>query len=196
MPLDPKATPQSSPGPSNPPPSIDPIILESVETSGLMSISTQPAMLSNVAWSNDVANNNLGAQNAVANQQAMNELRSSVVSHAVSRVSDLAPLEARSAVDVLTNDEMAQTIADLKGTLAAFASGRSPTPKSGPVPSTPLGPVSPTTPGAVPLTTLGPSTPGKPPYMATAPIALMFNKPVEVKTDETGNLIINATPET
>lgn len=87
----------------------------------LKSVGEQPAMLSNLAYSNAVQNTNLSAQNAVANQQAMNELGIAIVGKTVNKVSDLGPLEARSAVDILTNDELAAEIADLKATLQAFS---------------------------------------------------------------------------
>lgn len=92
-----------------------------VAITNLKSIAEQPAMLSNLAYSNVIANTNLSQQNAVANQQAMNELGISIVGKTVNKVSDLGPLEARSAVDILTNNEYAQTIADLKATLQAFS---------------------------------------------------------------------------
>lgn len=92
-----------------------------IGVTNLKSVGEQPAMLSNLAYSNTVSNTNLSHQNAVSNQQAMNELAISVVGKTVNKVSDLGPLEARSAVDILTNDEVAQTIADLKATLQAFA---------------------------------------------------------------------------
>lgn len=96
-------------------------VVSAVAIGNLKSISEQPAMLSNLAFSNTVANTNLAQQNAVANQQAMNELGISIVAKASNTVSNLGPLEARSAVDILTNDELAQTIADMKATLQAFA---------------------------------------------------------------------------
>lgn len=102
--------------------SLDPGIVEAVAIGNLKSIAEQPAMLSNLHFSNVVANTNLSAQNAVANQQAMNELGVAVTAKAVNTVSNLGPLEARSAVDILTNDEVAQAIADLKASLAAFPS--------------------------------------------------------------------------
>lgn len=88
----------------------------------LKSIGEQPAMLANLTYSNVIANTNLSQQNAVSNQQAMNELGVSIVGKTVNMISNLGPLEARSAVDVLTNDELAQTIADLKATVQAFTS--------------------------------------------------------------------------
>lgn len=93
-----------------------------IGVANLKSVAEQPAMLSNLAYSNLVANTNLLQQNAVANQQAMNELGISVVGKVVNSLTNLGPLEARSAVDVLSNNELAQTIADLKATLQAFQS--------------------------------------------------------------------------
>ena len=103
---------------------MDPSLSETATVIGitnLKSVGEQPAMLSNLAYSNTIANTNLSQQNAVANQQAMNELGISIVGKTVNTVSNLGPLEARSAVDILTNNELAQTIADLKATVQAFA---------------------------------------------------------------------------
>ncbi|MEM7251279.1 MAG: hypothetical protein AAF493_07650 [Pseudomonadota bacterium] len=111
-------------------------IIQAVAIGNLKSISEQPAMLSNIAYSNAVATTNLSQQNAVATQQGTNDLGLAVTGNAVSTVSKLGPLEARSAVDVLTNNELAQTIADLKTTVAAFAD---PLPRGGDA-SNPLGP--------------------------------------------------------
>ncbi|MGO4701597.1 R body protein [Dyella sp. 2RAB6] len=97
-------------------------IISAVAIANLKSISEQPAMLSNLAYSNTVAVTNLSQQNAVAHQQAMNELSISILAKAANTISNLGPLEARSAVEVLTNDELAQTIADLKAAAQAFAS--------------------------------------------------------------------------
>lgn len=95
-------------------------IVQSIAISNAKSIADQPAMLANLSMGNLIANINLSQQNAVANQQAMNELQTSVVGKVVNLLTSLGPLEARSAVDVLTNNELAQTIADLKSTIAAF----------------------------------------------------------------------------
>lgn len=81
-------------------------------------------MLSNLAYANLVNNVNLSQQNAVSNQQAMNELGIAITGKTVNLVSNLGPLEARSAVDVLSNNELAQTIADLKAVLQAFSSNQ------------------------------------------------------------------------
>ena len=99
---------------------LDEEVISSVAIGNLKAISEQPAMLSNLAYLNVVSTNNLGQQNAVANQQAVNELGISVVAKGSNTVSNLDPMTARSAVDILTNDEMAQTIADMKSVLQAF----------------------------------------------------------------------------
>lgn len=96
-------------------------IVEAVAIGNFKSISEQPAMFSNLLFSNVVATTNLSSQNAVANQQSMNELNISVTAKSTNAVSDLGPLEARSAVDILSNNEVAQTIADLKASLQAFS---------------------------------------------------------------------------
>jgi hypothetical protein len=97
-------------------------VVSAVAIGNLKAISEQPAMLSNLAFANVVASNNLGQQNAVSNQRTVGELSLSVLAGGTNTVSNLGPLEARSSVDVLSNNELAQTIADLKSTLAAFAS--------------------------------------------------------------------------
>jgi hypothetical protein len=99
-------------------------VVSAVAIGNLKAISEQPAMLSNLAHANLVANTNLSQQNAVSNQQSLNELGISILAKASNTVSNLQPLEARSAVDILTNDELAQTIADMKGTLQAFVNSR------------------------------------------------------------------------
>lgn len=99
---------------------LDAEVISSVAIGNLKAISEQPAMLSNLVYSNVVSTNNLGQQNAVANQQAINELGISVVAKGSNTVSNLDPLTARSSVDIMTNNEMAQTIADLKSVLQGF----------------------------------------------------------------------------
>ena len=83
-------------------------------------ITDQPAILSNLALANVIANVNLSQQNAIANQQALNELGISIVGKTVNLITNLGPLEAKSAEELLTGNSLAETIADLKATLAAF----------------------------------------------------------------------------
>jgi hypothetical protein len=105
------------------PPAVSPAIADAetvLSISSLKSIAEQPAMLANLAYANLVANTNLSQQNAVANQQAMNELGISIVGKTVNTIANLGPLEARSAVDVLTDNSLADEIASLRATLEAF----------------------------------------------------------------------------
>ena len=94
--------------------SLDPGVVEAVGIGNLKAISEQPAMLSNLAYSNTVANTNLSAQNAVSNQQALNELGVSILGKTVNVVSNLGPLESKSAQEILTGNTMGETIAALK----------------------------------------------------------------------------------
>jgi len=102
---------------------LDEQVVTAVATGNLKAISEQPAMLSNLAYSNVLSTNNLGQQNAVSNQQAGNQLAVPLVAKATNTIANLGPMASRSAVDVLTNDELAQTIADLKSAVQAFAGG-------------------------------------------------------------------------
>jgi hypothetical protein len=107
----------------NIPPVLSPSLAEAetiLAISSLKSIAEQPAMLSNLAYANLVANTNLSQQNAVANQQAMNELGISIVGKTVNTVSNLGPLEARSAVDILTDNALSDEIASLRAVVQSF----------------------------------------------------------------------------
>ncbi|MFK2892809.1 hypothetical protein ISS98_16825 [Dyella flagellata] len=56
-------------------------------------------MLSNLAFSNLVANTNLSQQNAVANQQAMNEFGITVVAGAVDLIGNVGAQKAHPSTD-------------------------------------------------------------------------------------------------
>jgi hypothetical protein len=100
---------------------LDEQVVTSVAVGNLKAISEQPALLSNLAYSNALSSTNISQQNAVANQQAGNQLDVPLVANATNVISNLGPLGSRSAVDVLTNNELAQAIADLKSVVNAFA---------------------------------------------------------------------------
>ncbi len=104
----------------NPNPIDSPIpdqIIESIAVGGVTSVGGQSAVLSNISFGNAAANVNLAQQNAVANQQAMNNLGLSVVGGAVNLVADLNPLEAMSAEQVLTGNVVAQELVAIQGAL-------------------------------------------------------------------------------
>ncbi|MCH6257819.1 hypothetical protein MLD52_14775 [Puniceicoccaceae bacterium K14] len=94
-----------------------------IDTTSLLSQGQMPSNISNQAYSNTIQSRNISSQNAVSNQQALNQLGISVVGKSVNNVGNLDPLESRSSVDVLTNNELAQTILDLKAAVDAFAGG-------------------------------------------------------------------------
>jgi len=98
-------------------------IVEGVAIGNLKSIAEQPAMLSNLAYSNTVANTNLSMQNAVSNQQTLNEVGVSVLGKTVNLVSNLGPLESKSASEILTGNKIAEDIGNLKASLQAFTGG-------------------------------------------------------------------------
>lgn len=78
------------------------------------SVAEQPAILSNLALANLIQNINQAQQNAVSNQQAMNQVSVAVVGKVVSLLTTLGPLEAMSAQQLLTGNAVAEEIADLK----------------------------------------------------------------------------------
>ncbi|MEM7251280.1 MAG: hypothetical protein AAF493_07655 [Pseudomonadota bacterium] len=100
-------------------------IVQSVALSG-QSTSQAAGALSNIAFSNVMQNNGRSQQNAVSNQQALSQTGVAVTGASARSVNRLGPLEARSAVDVLTNNELAQTIDDLSSVIAALSGARRP----------------------------------------------------------------------
>jgi len=74
-------------------------IISAVAIGNLKSVAEQPAMLSNLAYSNVVASTNLSQQNAVANQQAMNELGIAIVASAVNVISNASALKNRAKAE-------------------------------------------------------------------------------------------------
>jgi hypothetical protein len=85
-------------------------------------ISLQPSVLSDLAYSNQVSSTNQASKSQVSNQDAMNRLRHMILANAVTSVQSTDPKTARSVVSVLTSNELAQEIADLKAAIAAFTS--------------------------------------------------------------------------
>ena len=96
--------------------------LEEIETAvaiaNVSSVAQQPAMLSNLMFANTIANVNLAQANAVSNQQNMNEVGASVVGKVVNSITNLGPLEAMSALQILTGNEVAEELIDIKSAMA------------------------------------------------------------------------------
>jgi Killing trait len=89
-------------------------IRESIAIGNVKSVAEQPSMLSNLAYANLIANVNLSQQNAVSNQQAMNQLLISVTGKVVDLLANQSPMEAAAAVKSETGGDAAQESADLK----------------------------------------------------------------------------------
>lgn len=125
---------EATPSPSDPEvPSLEQISAV-LNVTDMEATAGEPARLANLAASNAVTATNASSQNAVANQQAVTQLGLAVLGKTVNRVANLGPVEARSSVDILTNNELAQTIADLKSVLG-LGGGRPPHPHPRPGPS-------------------------------------------------------------
>lgn len=95
-------------------------IRESIAIGNVKSVAEQSSMLSNLAYANLISNVNLSQQNAVSNQQASNQLGVTVTGKAVNLVANLSPMEATAVVKLDTGNDVAEQLADLKGTLQTF----------------------------------------------------------------------------
>jgi len=84
----------------------------------IKSVAEQPAMLCNLMFGNLVNNTNLSQQNAIANQQAMYEVGRAVTGKVVNTVLALGPMEARSALQILTGNAVAEEKMDLQAAAA------------------------------------------------------------------------------
>jgi hypothetical protein len=93
--------------------------VEATADAHLRSVAAQPAILANLSLSNLIQNINLAQQNAVSNQQAMNQLSIAIVGKTVNLLTTLGPLEAMSAEQALTGNSVAEEISDLKAAVEA-----------------------------------------------------------------------------
>lgn len=96
-------------------------IREAIAIGNVKSVAEQSSMLSNLAYANLISNTNLGQQNAVSNQQALNQLGATVTGKSVNLVANLSPMEAVAAVKLDTGNDIAEQLADLKGAVQAFS---------------------------------------------------------------------------
>ncbi len=96
-------------------------VIKSVAIGNLNCVSQQAAMISNLAFSNTVANTNLSHQNAVANQQSMNELGVAVTGKVVHLLTSLGPLEVKSCNELLSGNMLAEAILNLTAILKALS---------------------------------------------------------------------------
>jgi hypothetical protein len=85
----------------------------------LLAIAQQGAMVSNLAFANQVRNTDLAGQTQLLRQQGMSQLRLAILAKATGQVQASSALQARAAVEALSGDEAAQTLAGLRAALAA-----------------------------------------------------------------------------
>src|SRR5215211_6494097 len=85
-------------------------IRESIAIGNVKSVAEQSSMLSNLAYANLISNVNLSQQNAVSNQQAMNQLGLTVTGKVVNLVANLSPMEAVAVVKMDTGNDIAEQL--------------------------------------------------------------------------------------
>ncbi|HEX8175070.1 MAG TPA: hypothetical protein VF543_08125 [Pyrinomonadaceae bacterium] len=95
-------------------------IRESIAIGNLKSVAEQPNMLSNLAYADVISNDNLSQQNAVSNQQGLNQLGRTVSGKINKLVSSLSPVEATAVAKLDTGNDVAEQLADIKGTLLSL----------------------------------------------------------------------------
>ena len=104
-----------------PPPPAPPAV---AVVASLLAVAQQGAMVSNLAFANQVRNTDLAGQSQAARQQGMDKLRLGILAKAAGRVQAPSAAGSRAAVEVLTGNEAAQTMADLRAVVPAPARGR------------------------------------------------------------------------
>ncbi|HBB88618.1 MAG TPA: R body protein [Blastocatellia bacterium] len=95
-------------------------IRESVAIGNLKSVAEQSSLLSNLTYADLLINDNLSQQNAVSNQQGMNQLGITVAGKVDKLVASLNPLEATALAKLDTGNDISEQLADIKGTLQSF----------------------------------------------------------------------------
>ncbi|MEM9216680.1 MAG: R body protein [Cyanobacteria bacterium P01_F01_bin.150] len=100
-------------------------IRESIAIANAKSVAEQPAMLSSLTYSNSISNVNLSQQNAVSNQQALNQLAITVIGETVNRVSNLSPMETVAVLKLDSGNDVAEQISDLKAAVAPLTNSTS-----------------------------------------------------------------------
>jgi hypothetical protein len=99
-----------------------------LELTSLNANGSHPARIANVAHANLTSSVNRSAQNAVANQQAHTQLNLTLVGKMTNKVQNLEPGSARSVVEILTDNDLAETLISLKAVVASLDKGHPVTP--------------------------------------------------------------------
>jgi hypothetical protein len=97
---------------------------ESVALGDLLSVAGQPSALADLALLNLVNNINTSQQNAVANQQAMNQVGLTATGRAVNLVANLSLMEAFAVSRLCAGANVARQLAELRGSISALNTPR------------------------------------------------------------------------
>lgn len=92
-------------------------IRESVAIGNLKSVAEQSSMLATLTYADLLINDTISQQNAVSNQQGMNQLGVTVAGKTTKLVSSLNPLETTAIARLDTGNDVAEQLADIKATL-------------------------------------------------------------------------------
>lgn len=93
------------------------VVVEAVAGGGLV-VAQQPALLSDLNLANQVLNQDLAGKAQLAQQNAMNRLRTSILAQAVQQVQAPGVATARATVAVLTGQALAEALAGLRASAA------------------------------------------------------------------------------
>jgi hypothetical protein len=103
-------------------------IIEAIAVSNAKSIGEQPAILSNLALANQIANCNLAQQNAISNQQAMFQLQMATLSKCVEVILGADPSSSKSAQQMKALQEFFAQVVSQMSTMNSVAK---PAPRNG-----------------------------------------------------------------
>jgi Killing trait len=102
-------------------------IVEAIAVSNAKSIGEQPAILSNLALANEIANVNLSQQNSIANQQAMFQLQMATVAKCVELIVNIDPNNPKASDQIEMYKKLMEQMVEL---FNKMSSGSSPTPNA------------------------------------------------------------------
>lgn len=101
---------------------LSPDVVEAITIANLKTVAEQPSLLSNMALANQVFNQNMSQQNALADQNAMAVARLSTVK-SIAEFNPIDASQARATQHVLTGDSVAGQMAALLATLNSGGQG-------------------------------------------------------------------------
>lgn len=96
-------------------------LIEAIADSTAISVGEQPAILSNLALANMIANTNLAQQNAISNQQAMFQLEMTIVSKCVEVIANINPANSSASQQLAAMQELVATLRQMQATNAPNA---------------------------------------------------------------------------